>query len=71
MVRLTNNDPSITGCEAIYCEFSGLSTDEKPTRVEPYAVAQGSLFLESDTGDVYVYTESTETWGKLLTLKEE
>ena len=36
------------------------STDEKPT-----VYADNSLCLESDTGDLYSYDASTETWGKV------
>ena len=39
-----------------YYEFSGLSTDDKPTS----SIVTGSLFLEVDTGDVYAYDEEGE-----------
>lgn len=48
-----------------YREYSGLSTDStKPTS----DVANGSLFLEMDTGDVYAYDEEGETWLKIAAL---
>ena len=40
-----------------YCEFSGSSTVDKPT-----GVAGGSLFFETDTGDVYIYDEPSADW---------
>ena len=43
-----------------YKEFAGLSTDEKPTE----HVATGSVFLEVDTGDVYMYDEDSD-WTKV------
>lgn len=48
-----------------YIEASCESTDVKPTE----GVGQGSNVTESDTGDVYFYTESSETWTKMFTLK--
>lgn len=39
-------------------EFSGLSTDTKPTDSD---LLQNSLFLELNTGDTYYYTGSTWT----------
>lgn len=69
MVRLINTNQSITGSEAIYCEFAGLSTDTKPTSVAPFKIAQGSIFTETDTGDVYMYDEENETWEAMFCIK--
>ena len=38
-----------------------LSTDTKPTD----GIANGSLALEMDTGDVYAFNEEGSTWTKL------
>lgn len=35
-----------------YCEYAGLSTDTKPTE----GVGVGSIFLEVDTGKVFIYS---------------
>ncbi len=43
-------------------EIRGLSTDTKPTT----DVYVGTMFLEIDTGDVYVY-EGSSTWTKRIT----
>lgn len=43
-------------------EYRGLSTDEKP------GIAQcrnGSVFLEMDTGRVFVFDEQNEAWVEL------
>ena len=37
-----------------YIEAAGLSTDAKPTG----GIITGSLFIEADTGEVYVYDET-------------
>ena len=42
-------------------EYTGLSTDTKPTGT----IITGSLFMEADTGDVYVYEETGEDWTKI------
>ena len=41
-----------------YMQFSGLSTDTKPTE----GLATGSTFLEVDTSDVYFFEEESGTW---------
>jgi len=42
-------------------EVSCLSTDTKPTD----GIASGSILLEADTGDLYVFNEDANTWNKL------
>lgn len=50
------------GDDLIYHEFSGLSTDTKPTGTD---IATGSTFVEVDTGDVYFFDEESNTWLKV------
>ena len=38
-------------------EYRGLSTDDKPTDAK-----NGELFLEMDTGNVYIFNEASHTW---------
>lgn len=63
MIRTTYAHDVVTG-ECRYCEFAGLSTDTKPED----KVATGSLFVETDTTDVYIYDEGSAEWKKLCTL---
>lgn len=51
---------TVTAVNGDYKEMAGISTDTKPTDV-----ATGSLFMEADTGDIYVYNASGESWTKL------
>ena len=44
-----------------YVEAAGLSTDTKPT----LNLVTGSLFLEVDTGKVYVFDEVGGTWNEI------
>ena len=48
------------------CEISCLSTDAKPTA----NIVTGSVALEVDTGDVYLFDEASTTWNKMCSIKE-
>lgn len=44
-------------------ELRGLSTDQKPaTTFGGAKIANGSIFLEMDTQDLYFYDEATNAW---------
>jgi hypothetical protein len=43
-------------------EMHGLSTDEKPVNK---SIPNGSVFVEMDTSDVYMFDEENEQWRKL------
>lgn len=44
----------------VWVSASGLSTDTKPTE----NIAQGSQYIASDTGDVYLFSEGeNDPWG--------
>ena len=43
-----------------YVEIALASTDTKPTD----GIATGSVAIEVDTGDKYMFDESTSTWNK-------
>ena len=42
-------------------EFRGLRTDEKPIE----SVGNGSVFIEIDTGKVFIFDEQNKTWREL------
>ena len=46
-------------------ELRGLSTDEKPKSIENGTIENGSVFIEIDTGDVYIYDLENEEWKKI------
>lgn len=59
MIRALVAKPFVEG--GTYYEFVGLSTDSKPKA----GVITGSQFREVNTGDLYLYDESsTGTWHK-------
>lgn len=43
-------------------ELRGLSTDTKPTKIGDKTIANGSQFIEIDTGKVFLYDAASETW---------
>lgn len=49
-----------------YAEIAGNSTETKPT----VGIVDGSTYLETDTGDLYVFNETGSAWVKYMTLKE-
>lgn len=49
----------------ILSEFRGLSTDDKPTTWKDSQVENGSVFIEIDTGDVYMYNLTSQEWNEV------
>ena len=49
----------------ILTEFRGLSSDEKPQEYKDSQVDNGSVFIEIDTGDVYLYNLSSKEWNEV------
>lgn len=47
-----------------YKEIAGTSSETKPTDV-----AMGSVFLEVDTGDVFVFNETAGSWVEQFSLQ--
>lgn len=43
-------------------ELRGLSTDEKPEKIGNKIIENGSVFIEIDTGKVYMYDISSKSW---------
>lgn len=46
----------------ILTELRGLSTDEKPTKIEENNIGNGSVFIEIDTQKIYIYDSATNEW---------
>lgn len=57
-VRILKREPQLDDIH--YVEAYGLSTDSKPT-----GFATGSVFIEVDTGKVYLYDEDGAAWNEV------
>lgn len=57
---ITNNKGEVKGLE-----FIGLSTDEKPTELDNQDILNGSVFIEIDTGSIYLYDLENEEWKEI------
>lgn len=54
----------------VVVEFRGLSSDTKPTTIQDNSgvekkVDNGSVFIEIDTGDVYIFDLANEEWNEV------
>lgn len=48
--------------ELVSAELRGLSTDAKPTEIGDKTIANGSVFIEIDTGKIFFYDLENEEW---------
>lgn len=46
-------------------ELRGLSTDEKPKVIKGATVENGSIYIEIDTGKIFMYDLDSETWKEI------
>lgn len=51
--------------EIVGGELRGLSTDTKPTEIGDKTIANGSVFIEIDTGKMYLYDLDNEQWNEV------
>lgn len=49
----------------ISCELRGLSTDTKPTKIGENEIANGSVFIEINTGNVFIYDQTSKEWNEV------
>lgn len=49
----------------VSCELRGMSTDTKPTEIGINKIANGSVFIEIDTGSVFIYNQDNEEWNEV------
>lgn len=65
MITISELKGSTKGSEYFIGEIRGLSTDTKPTEMEGYEIVNGCIFIEIDTGDMYMYDAENEEWNKI------
>lgn len=46
-------------------ELRGLSTDTKPTQIKGSPIGNGSVFIEIDTGKIYMYDLTNQEWNEV------
>lgn len=46
-------------------ELRGLSTDTKPTKFDAFNVDNGSVYIEIDTGKIFMYDLENEQWKEM------
>lgn len=71
MISIYRKDKSRLDDELyVIVEFRGLSSDTKPTVIKDNKgiekrVDNGSVFIEIDTGDVYIYDLTNQEWNEV------
>jgi len=61
VTSVTNVQKTKNGHDYTYYEFTGLSTDTKPTT----GVFNGSTFIEMDTSKVFMFDGTTMQWKEI------
>lgn len=51
--------------DLISVELRGLSTDTKPTTVDNKIIDNGSVFIEIDTGSVFMFDYTKQEWNEV------
>lgn len=49
----------------ISVELRGLSTDTKPTTIDNKKIDNGSVFIEIDTGNVFMFDYTKQEWNEV------
>lgn len=60
-----NNSITRTEGETKEIELRGLSTDTKPTELDEKSIANGTTFIEIDTGKIYLFDLENEEWKEM------
>lgn len=62
--KTSRTDDTPSG-KVIQSELRGLSTDTKPTTLNNAIIGNGSMFVEMDTGKVYMYDSINSIWDEI------
>ena len=63
--KVTPSDNFKQGDERISLEIRGLFSDTKPTTIGSKPIDNGSVFIEMDTGTVYLYDLENQEWNEV------
>ena len=61
----TKRTRELEGEKKTLMELRGLSTDEKPTEISNTSIDNGSVFIEIDTGKLYMFDLDSEEWKEI------
>lgn len=67
MISIYNIRKNTLGEDTLQVELRGLSTDTKPTSLTDGEIENGSVFIEIDTGDVYLFDSENSEWLNVTT----
>lgn len=63
MITIRNQEKVQDRLDMTMLELRGLSTDEKPiNKYKTLNIANGSIFIEMDTEEIFFYDEQTSVW---------
>ena len=67
MVSLYKTEKTSLRNDADYisCELRGLSTDEKPKEINGKTIENGSVFIEINTGKIFMYDIENQSWSEI------
>ena len=63
--KVTPSDNFKSDDERVSLEIRGLSSDTKPTQIGSKPIDNGSVFIEMDTGTVYLYDLENQEWNEV------
>lgn len=46
-------------------ELRGLSTDDKPTQLDGKTINNGAMFIEIDTGKLFLFDKDSNAWKEI------
>ena len=61
----TNQNTNSDNRQVATYEFRGLSTDTKPIADGDNIIENGSVFIEIDTGTVFIYSANNKEWNEV------
>lgn len=64
LYKIENPKTKVDG-DYVSVELRGLSTDTKPTEIAGKQIDNGSVYIELDTGTVYLYDLENQIWNEV------
>ena len=64
-IQKIENKRTVEGEEAVNVELRGLSGDDKPIEIANKKVDNGSIFIEIDTGKIFMFDLENKLWKEI------